>query len=37
MLSIAILAAAFAGWRITRAAIASLRALPRRNEDMVFY
>jgi len=37
MLTLLILAAAWGGWRVTRAALESLRNLPRRNEDMVFY
>ncbi len=37
MLSILIVAAAFAGWRIARAALEALRDIPRSNEDMVFY
>ena len=37
MLSILILATALGGWRLVRYAIDSLGALPRRNEDMVFY
>ncbi len=37
MLTLVILAAAWGGWRVTRAAIQSLRSLPQRNEDMVFY
>jgi len=28
---------AYAGWRVSRAASRSLRSLPRRNEDMVFF
>jgi len=31
------LAVAYGGWRGVHAAIASLRGLPRRNEDMVFF
>jgi hypothetical protein len=37
MLILLTLAAAFGGWRAGRAAHRSLRSLPRRNEDMVFY
>ncbi len=37
MLTVLILAAAYGGARLVVLAIASLRALPRRNEDMVFY
>ena len=37
MLSILILAATFSAWRVTRAALRSLRELPRSNEDMVFF
>jgi hypothetical protein len=38
MLTILILAAiAYGGWRVLSAARASLRQLPRRNEDMFFY
>jgi hypothetical protein len=32
-----LLAAAFGAWRAGSAALQSLRGLPRRNEDMVFY
>lgn len=37
MLSLLAIAALWGGWRVTRAVRRSLRALPRRNEDMVFY
>jgi hypothetical protein len=37
MLIILTLAALYGGWRAVRAAVESLRALPQRNEDMVFY
>ena len=37
MLIVASLAAAYGAWRLTRAALASLRSLPQRNEDMVFF
>lgn len=37
MLTILILAALYGGYRVTRAALESLRALPRSNEDMIFY
>jgi hypothetical protein len=38
MLTILILAAAvYGGWRVVAAARASLRSLPRRNEDMFFF
>jgi hypothetical protein len=37
MLIILTLAALYGGWRALRAAVESLRALPQRNEDMVFY
>lgn len=37
MLTILALAAAWGGWRVARAALHSLRGLPRRNEDMIFY
>jgi heme A synthase len=37
MLILVALAAAWGGWRAGRAALHSLRSLPRRNEDMVFY
>lgn len=32
-----ILLAAYGGWRAIRAVLASLRALPRSNDDMVFF
>ena len=32
-----IAAATYGGWRVTRAAIESLRGLPRSNADMIFY
>ena len=31
------LAAAWGAWRIAKAALASLRDLPRSNQDMIFY
>jgi hypothetical protein len=37
MLTILILAALYGGWRVARAVLESLRALPRSNEDMIFY
>lgn len=37
MFTILILGAAYIGWRVLRAAVESLRGLPRRNEDMIFY
>lgn len=37
MLTILILAALYGGYRAVRAAVESLRSLPRRNEDMIFY
>ena len=32
-----ILAAAYGGWRVVRAALESLRSLPRSNDDMIFF
>ena len=37
MFTLLILAALYGGYRAVRAAVDSLRALPRRNEDMIFY
>jgi hypothetical protein len=37
MLTLILLVAAFGGWRATRAALASMRSLPRSNDDMVFF
>jgi hypothetical protein len=37
MLVLLTLAGLYAGWRISRAALASLRSLPRSNDDMVFF
>ena len=37
MLMILAVAAAWSGWRLTRAALRSLRELPRRNEDLVYW
>ncbi len=37
MLMLFILAGAWGAWRITAAALASLRDLPRSNQDMIFY
>ena len=37
MLTLLILAALYGGYRVTRAALESLRALPQRNEGMIFY
>ena len=37
MLTLLILAAVYGGYRAVRAALESLRALPRSNEDMIFY
>ena len=37
MLIVFILAAAYGAWRISSAALASLRDLPRSNDDMVFF
>ena len=37
MLMLLLLAAAYGGWRAARAAIESLRDLPRSNDDMVFF
>lgn len=35
--TIFILATGYAGWRLARAALESLRGLPRSNDDMIFY
>lgn len=32
-----IAAVTYGGWRVARAAIESLRGLPRTNDDMIFY
>ena len=32
-----ILAAAYGGWRVVRAALSTLASLPRSNDDMVFF
>ena len=37
MFTLLILAAAYGGWRLSRAALELLRRLPRRNDDMIFY
>ena len=37
MLTILLIAAAWGAVHAVRSAIRSLRALPRRNEDMIFY
>ena len=37
MLTLLILVAAYGGWRAGAAALRSIEALPRRNEDMVFF
>jgi hypothetical protein len=37
MLSLLILAVLVGGWRATRAALDTLRRLPRRNDDLVFF
>ncbi len=37
MLMLLILLCAYGGWRGLRAAMGSLRGLPHRNEDMIFY
>jgi hypothetical protein len=37
MLILLALAAAYGAWRGARAALASLRELPRRNDDLVFW
>jgi hypothetical protein len=37
MFTLLILAAVYGGYRAIRAAVDSLRALPRSNEDMIFY
>ena len=37
MFTLLLIATAYAGWRVVRAAIESLRGLPRTNEDMIFY
>lgn len=37
MLTVLALAAAWGGVQLLRAALASLKSLPRRNEDMIFY
>lgn len=37
MFTLLLIAAAYGGWRVVRAAFESLRSLPRTNEDMIFY
>lgn len=37
MLILLALVAAYGGWRALRAALATLRALPRANDDLVFW
>ena len=37
MFILLLIAAAYGGWRAVRAALESLRGLPRTNEDMIFY
>lgn len=37
MIALLVLAAVYGGYRAVRAALESLRALPQRNEDMIFY
>jgi hypothetical protein len=37
MITLLVLAILYGGYRVVRAALESLRALPQRNEDMIFY
>jgi hypothetical protein len=37
MFTLLLIAVAYGGWRVVRAAVESLRGLPRTNEDMIFY
>jgi len=37
MFTLFILVAGYGAWRAARTALASLRALPRDNQDMIFY
>jgi hypothetical protein len=37
MLTVLILAACYAAWRVGAAALDAVRRLPRSNEDMVFF
>ena len=37
MSALLILAAAYGGWRVARAALTTLASLPRSNDDMVFF
>lgn len=37
MLALLSVAAVYGGWRLTRAAFALLRSLPRSNDDLVFF
>jgi len=37
MFTLLLIAAVYGGWRAVRAALESLHALPRSNEDMIFY
>ena len=37
MTALLLLLAAYGGWRTVRAALATLRELPRSNDDMVFF
>jgi hypothetical protein len=37
MLALITLAALWGGWRLTRAALQTLRGLPRSNDDLVFF
>ena len=37
MITVLLAAALYAGWRITQSLADTVRGLPRRNEDMIFY
>lgn len=37
MIALLSLLAVYGGWRLTRAAVDTLRRLPRDNDDMVFF
>jgi hypothetical protein len=37
MVTLLVLAAVYGAYRVTRAALESLRSLPQCNEDMIFY
>lgn len=37
MFTVLTLAACYGGWRLARAALESLRRLPRSNDDMIFF